>query len=65
MQANTNAIRNYRMPFPTLNSEAVEEEKQKREWVFGAVVIAATAAVTIFLTHVLQLGLENYAIHGL
>ena len=65
MQASTNALRNYRMPFPALNSETEEEEKRKREWVFGALVIAATAAVTIFLTHVLQLGLENYAIHGL
>jgi len=65
MQASINALRNYRMPFPALNSEAVEEEKLKREWVFGAVVIAATAVVTIFLAHVLQLGLENYAIHGL
>lgn len=65
MQASTNALRNYRMPFPALNSETAEGEKRKREWVFGALVIAATAAVTIFLTHVLQLGLENYAIHGL
>lgn len=65
MQASINALRNYRMPFPTLNPKTAEEEKLKREWVFGAVVIAATAAVTIFLSHVLQLGLEDYAIHGL
>lgn len=65
MQAGIDALRNYRMPFPTLNPESAEEEKLKREWVSGASVIAATVAVTIFLIHVLRLGLENYAIHGM
>ena len=64
-QASINALRNDRMPFAPLNPEAAEEHKTKWEWVSEAGVVAATVAVTFFLSHVLQLGLENYAIHGL
>jgi hypothetical protein len=52
------------MPSLPLNLDTVKE-KLKRERLAEAGVIAATVAVTLFLSHALRLALENYTILGL
>ena len=64
MQANVNAIGKYRMPSLPLNLETLKR-KLKRERVAEAGVVAAALAVTLFLSYVLRIGLENYTILGL